>query len=138
MNLLIIKMINYKNKNKNKKFNNVFKTETSENKNEFKSHNKNKNKNKSETKFKKLNKTLILNNIEKKKFKVCLEYHLGNCKGPCEGLQTADDYRENLTLLKGLLKGNLSPVIRHYKEEMKKLASQLAHRAWRLLQRLAF
>jgi excinuclease ABC subunit C len=69
---------------------------------------------------------LTQQNIEKKKFKVCLEYHLGNCKGPCEGLQTADDYRENLTLLKGLLKGNLSPVIRHYKEEMKKLASQLA------------
>jgi excinuclease ABC subunit C len=69
---------------------------------------------------------LTQQNIEKKKFKVCLEYHLGNCKGPCEGLQTADDYRENLTLLKGLLKGNLSPVIRHYKEEMKSLASQLA------------
>jgi excinuclease ABC subunit C len=69
---------------------------------------------------------LIQQNIEKKKFKVCLEYHLGNCKGPCEGLQTTDDYRENLTLLKGLLKGNLSPVIRHYKEEMKNLALQLA------------
>src|SRR5436190_6455583 len=69
---------------------------------------------------------LTQQNIEKKKFKVCLEYHLGNCKGPCEGLQSADDYRENLTLLKGLLKGNLSPVIRHYKEEMKNLASQLA------------
>src|SRR5689334_19661568 len=62
---------------------------------------------------------LTQQNIDKKKFKVCLEYHLGNCKGPCEGLQTASDYRENLGLLKGLLKGNLAPVIRHYKEEMK-------------------
>ena len=35
-------------------------------------------------------------NIRKKKFKVCLEYHLGNCKGPCEGLQTAEDYQEGI------------------------------------------
>jgi excinuclease ABC subunit C len=65
-------------------------------------------------------------NIEKKKFKVCLEYHLGNCKGPCEGLQTSSDYNENLTLLKNLLRGNLSPVIRHYKDEMKTHATNLA------------
>lgn len=64
-------------------------------------------------------------NIQKKKFKVCLEYHLGNCKGPCEGLQTAEDYRENLMQLKNLLKGNLSPVIRYFKEEMKKLSGEL-------------
>lgn len=65
-------------------------------------------------------------NIEKKKFKVCLEYHLGNCKGPCEGLQTAENYTENLSLLKSLLRGNLSPVIRHYREEMKTHAMNLA------------
>ncbi|MGQ0740476.1 MAG: excinuclease ABC subunit UvrC [Bacteroidota bacterium] len=65
-------------------------------------------------------------NIKKKKFKVCLEYHLGNCKGPCEGLQTADDYNENLTQLKNLLRGNLSPVIRHFKEEMKEHSQTLA------------
>jgi excinuclease ABC subunit C len=65
-------------------------------------------------------------NIERKKFKVCLEYHLGNCKGPCEALQGADDYNENLTLLKNLLRGNLSPVIRHYKEEMKVQAGNLS------------
>lgn len=69
---------------------------------------------------------LTQKNIEKKKFKVCLEYHLGNCKGPCEGLQTDDDYNENLVLLKNLLRGNLSPVIRHYKEEMKNFAGDLA------------
>lgn len=66
-------------------------------------------------------------NIKKGKFKVCLEYHLGNCKGPCEGLQSADDYKENLLQLKNLLKGNLSPVIRHFKEEMKKQAAELAY-----------
>ncbi|MEI9809724.1 MAG: excinuclease ABC subunit UvrC [Bacteroidota bacterium] len=65
-------------------------------------------------------------NIEKKKFKVCLEYHLGNCKGPCEGLQSSGDYTENLILLKSLLRGNLSPVIRHYKEEMKEYAVRLS------------
>ncbi|MFI5132897.1 MAG: excinuclease ABC subunit UvrC [Chitinophagales bacterium] len=64
-------------------------------------------------------------NIRKGKFKVCLEYHLGNCKGPCEALQTAQDYNENLLHLKNLLKGNLSPVIRHFKEEMKKLSGNL-------------
>ena len=57
-------------------------------------------------------------NIQKGKFKVCLEYHLGNCKGPCEALQTAEDYQEGLLRLKSLLKGNLSPVIQHYKKEM--------------------
>ena len=64
-------------------------------------------------------------NIQKGKFKVCLEYHLGNCKGPCEALQTAKDYNENLVQLKNLLKGNLSLVIRHFKEEMKGLAADL-------------
>ncbi|MFV0605028.1 MAG: excinuclease ABC subunit UvrC [Niabella sp.] len=58
-------------------------------------------------------------NIEKGKFKVCLEYHLGNCKGPCEGLQTQDDYDKDIASVRDLLKGNLSPVIKHFKDEMK-------------------
>jgi len=66
------------------------------------------------------------NNINKSKFKVCLEYHLGNCKGPCEGLQTAADYQEGIAQLKNILRGNLSPVIRHYRSEMKALAESLA------------
>lgn len=57
-------------------------------------------------------------NIKKGKFKVCLEYHLGNCKGPCEGLQTLEDYNEELKQLVNILKGNLSPVIQHFKKEM--------------------
>ncbi len=63
--------------------------------------------------------------VKKGKYKVCLEYHLGNCKGPCEGLQTEADYRENLEQVKNILKGNLSPVIRHLKEEMKQFAADL-------------
>jgi len=66
-------------------------------------------------------------NIKKGKFKVCLEYHLGNCKGPCEGLQTLADYEENLRQLKNLLRGNLAPVIRHFKEEMKGFATNLEY-----------
>ena len=69
---------------------------------------------------------LTASNIKKGKFKVCLEYHLGNCKGPCEGLQTTEDYKENLAQLKNLLRGNLAPVIRHFKEEMKTNAAELA------------
>jgi excinuclease ABC subunit C len=65
-------------------------------------------------------------NISQKKFKVCLEYHLGNCKGPCEGLQTAGDYASNLDQMKNMLKGNLSPVIRHFRDEMKVHAGNLA------------
>ena len=65
-------------------------------------------------------------NIEKRKFKVCLEYHLGNCKGPCEALQTEEDYKEELAQLKNLLRGNLGPVIRHFKQEMKAHAVALS------------
>lgn len=69
---------------------------------------------------------LTAGNIEKKKFKVCLEYHLGNCKGPCEGLQSLDDYSGYISQLRNLLRGNLAPVIRHFKEEMKDHAAELA------------
>ncbi|MDR3717051.1 MAG: excinuclease ABC subunit UvrC [Puia sp.] len=65
------------------------------------------------------------NNIKKGKFKVCLEYHLGNCKGPCEGLQTPDDYREGLALLKNILKGNLGPLVQEFRKEMKELAEKM-------------
>ena len=64
-------------------------------------------------------------NIEKKKFKVCLEYHLGNCKGPCEGYQTHEDYETGLSQIKNLLKGNLNPVIGNFKKEMKARAEEM-------------
>src|ERR1700712_200872 len=68
---------------------------------------------------------LTQSNIEKKKFKVCLEYHLGNCKGPCEGLQSAEDYSEGIDRLKNLLKGNMAPVIHHFKSEINHYVQQL-------------
>ena len=64
-------------------------------------------------------------NILKNKFKVCLEYHLGNCKGPFEGLQSKKDYDEGLQQIKQMIKGNLSPVIQRYKEEMNYYSTQL-------------
>lgn len=65
------------------------------------------------------------NNIKKGKFKVCLEYHLGNCKGPCQGFQTLENYQEELAQLVNILKGNLSPVVQHFKKEMQQYADNL-------------
>ena len=62
---------------------------------------------------------LTENNIRKGKFRVCLEYHLGNCKGPCEGKQTSEEYRQSLNQVKNIMKGNLNPVIQHFRGEMK-------------------
>ncbi|GAC1591370.1 MAG: excinuclease ABC subunit UvrC [Ginsengibacter sp.] len=78
---------------------------------------------------------LTENNIQKKKFKVCLEYHLGNCKGPCEGLQTLDDYNNNISQLRNLMKGHLNPVIGHYREEMQELAVNLEFEKAELLRK---
>ncbi len=58
-------------------------------------------------------------NIKKNKFKVCLEYHLGNCKGPCEGFQSEQDYAEGIQQLRSLLKGNINPVLQNYKAQQK-------------------
>lgn len=63
--------------------------------------------------------------IRKSKYKVCLEYHLGNCKGPCEGWQTAEDYRQGLLQLKNILKGNLGPLIQQFKKEMREMAEKM-------------
>lgn len=68
---------------------------------------------------------LTQNNIQRGKFKVCLEYHLGNCKGPCEGLQTEEDYQQGLQQVRNLLKGNLAPVIGQFKRQMAELATDL-------------
>jgi excinuclease ABC subunit C len=64
-------------------------------------------------------------NISKGKFKVCLEYHLGNCKGPCEARQSEEDYTQNIQQIKNLLKGNLNPVFQHFRNEMKGYASNM-------------
>lgn len=64
-------------------------------------------------------------NINRGKFKVCLEYHLGNCKGPCEGYQDEKDYNEKLQYIRHILKGNIQEVLKGLKQEMQVLAGRL-------------
>jgi excinuclease ABC subunit C len=64
-------------------------------------------------------------NIEEKKFKVCLEYHIGNCKGPCEGLQEEQAYNEEIAQARFILKGNLSIVEDYFVDRMKEAAEKL-------------
>lgn len=61
-------------------------------------------------------------NISGGKFKICLEYHIGNCLGPCEGLQHQEDYNESIQQIREIIKGNLSDVIAFLKKEMKQKA----------------
>ena len=68
---------------------------------------------------------LSLQNIQNHKFKVCLEYHLKNCKGACEGLQTEEDYNENIRQIIEILKGNFKDTVKRFKEEMLSLAADL-------------
>ena len=65
---------------------------------------------------------LTQENIAQNKFKVCLEYHIGNCKGPCEGLQTEKEYGESLIPIRDILKGNITTVIQHMKTLMNECA----------------
>ena len=65
------------------------------------------------------------NNIKKEKFKVCLEYHIGNCIGPCEGLESEEAYNEKIVHVKSMLKGQLSAVKRNIKEDMATAAQEL-------------
>ncbi len=62
-------------------------------------------------------------NIKKKKFKVCLEYHMENCLGPCVGLQDENDYNTGVQQIESILKGNISSVFTHLKQVMKQYAS---------------
>ena len=81
---------------------------------------------KSNVQLRTCNLNLTPSNIAKKKFKVCLEYHLGNCKGPCEGLVSEEEYSEGLNKMKFILRGNLGPVIGGFRQEMKAAATQMA------------
>ena len=64
-------------------------------------------------------------NIEKGKFKECLEYHLGNCKAPCVAFQSKEEYDEQVKQVKDILKGKLGDIIKNYKKEMMEKASNL-------------
>jgi excinuclease ABC subunit C len=64
-------------------------------------------------------------NVSNGKYKVCLEYHIGNCLGPCEGLQSEEAYLEDIQLAKHILKGNLHTVKTIFKKQMDAYASNL-------------
>jgi excinuclease ABC subunit C len=64
-------------------------------------------------------------NIEEKKFKVCLEFHIGNCKGPCEGLVPEEEYNHNIHQIQNILKGNINYAKNFFKEKMNSLAENL-------------
>lgn len=63
--------------------------------------------------------------IREGRYKVCLEYHIKRCKGPCEGLQSLEEYQQNVSEIKEILRGNISQVSKHLYEQMQKLASEL-------------
>lgn len=65
-------------------------------------------------------------NIELKKFKVCLEFHIGNCKGPCEGLQEENSYLEEIAQARNILKGDLSVVENEFARRMNAAAETMA------------
>lgn len=57
-------------------------------------------------------------NIRKRKFKICLENHLGNCNAPCVSRETHDEYMESIHAIKKILRGNVSEVKKHFEKEM--------------------
>ncbi|MVO09651.1 excinuclease ABC subunit UvrC [Flavobacterium sp. TP390] len=68
-------------------------------------------------------------NIQSGKYKVCLEYHIGNCKGPCEGLETLEAYQKQVEAIRQILKGNFKDSLRDFKKQMMELAEDMQFEA---------
>ena len=68
---------------------------------------------------------LSRSNIENGKFKVCLEYHIGNCKGPCEGYESLEEYQKQVDAIREILKGNFKESMKDFKKLMTDLAQNL-------------
>ena len=64
-------------------------------------------------------------NNKDQKFKVCLEYHIGNCKAPCVGYEMPEDYNNSIAEIKNIIKGNINSVTKHLKPLMKQYAEDL-------------
>ncbi len=71
--------------------------------------------------------------IEKKKYKVCLEYHIGNCKAPCTGKQSEAEYLETIGHIRAIIKGNISSVISELKQLMHRAAGKMEFEKAQLL-----
>ncbi len=80
---------------------------------------------KTEYKLRTCNYQLTDENIKSGKYKVCLEYHIGNCKGPCEGLISAEKYNQGIEDITDILKGNISGVIKHLEYRMKTMVDAM-------------
>ena len=59
------------------------------------------------------------------KYKVCLEYHIGNCKGPCEGFETLENYQNQVDAIREILKGNFKESQKEFRTKMQQLASEM-------------
>jgi len=68
---------------------------------------------------------LSQNNVDSGKYKVCLEYHIGNCKGACEGFDTLEDYQKQVDAIREILKGNFKDSMKDFKKVMTDLASEM-------------
>jgi excinuclease ABC subunit C len=68
---------------------------------------------------------LSKSNIENGKFKVCLEYHIGNCKGPCEGYESLEEYQKQVDAIREILKGNFKESMKDFKKLMTDLAKEM-------------
>jgi excinuclease ABC subunit C len=64
-------------------------------------------------------------NIRSGKYKVCLEYHIGNCKGPCEGLETLENYQNQIEAIRQILKGNFKESLKSFKKRMLHYAEKM-------------
>jgi excinuclease ABC subunit C len=71
------------------------------------------------------NHILTSENIQKGKFRLCLQYHVKKCAGPCIGLQSEEDYRNSVRIIEEILKGNSREIIRQLHSRMMQLASEL-------------
>lgn len=72
---------------------------------------------------------LSAKNIAEGKYKVCLEYHIGKCLGPCEGLQTSEDYNKNIDAIRQIIKGDFRGLLQGFKTKMKEHAEALEFEA---------
>ncbi len=68
-------------------------------------------------------------NIKSGKYKVCLEYHIGNCKGPCEGLESLENYQKQVEAIRQILKGNFKDSLKEFKIQMKTFAEEMEFEA---------
>ena len=73
------------------------------------------------------NLNLTPENIKKGKFKVCLEYHLRNCMGPCEGFESEAEYDKKIDQVKNIMRGNFAPVKAYLRDEMERYAENLEY-----------